>query len=224
MGNFVCTVCGFIYDESEGLPDQGIAPGTHWEDLPGSWMCPVCGASQDDFTEQSTAPGTAPDTVHVSQNQDTSSTELSFGDLGALCSNLSKGCEKQYRPEEADLFAKLAGYFAGKRSAVKPDGLGDLTDMIQDDLSSGYPQANDVAAIQSDRGALRALVWSEKVTRILSSLLNRFDNQQDALVENTNVYVCEICGFVFVGDTPPDICPICKVPNLKIRSIEKEAV
>ncbi len=224
MGKFVCTVCGFIYDEAQGLPDQGIAPGTRWEDVPGSWMCPVCGASQDDFTGQATAPGTASDTVRTSQHLDASSTELSFGELSALCSNLSKGCEKQYRPEEADLFAQLAGYFAGKRPAVKPDGLGDLADLIQDDLSSGYPQANDAAAAQSDRGALRALVWSEKVTRILSSLLNRFDKQQDALVENTNVYVCEICGFVFVGDTPPDICPICKVPNLKIRSIEKEAV
>ena len=46
---YVCTVCGFIYDEAKGLPDQGIAPGTRWEEIPESWVCPECGMSKSEF-------------------------------------------------------------------------------------------------------------------------------------------------------------------------------
>ena len=44
-----CTSCGFIYDESLGLPDQGIPAGTKFEDLPDDWTCPDCGASKSEF-------------------------------------------------------------------------------------------------------------------------------------------------------------------------------
>jgi rubredoxin len=44
-----CLICGFIYDEAEGWPDDGIAPGTRWEDVPDDWQCPECGASKSDF-------------------------------------------------------------------------------------------------------------------------------------------------------------------------------
>ena len=37
-------VCGFIYDEELGLPDEGIAPGTRWDEIPEDWSCPDCGA------------------------------------------------------------------------------------------------------------------------------------------------------------------------------------
>lgn len=46
---FMCTVCGFIYDEAQGWPEDGIAPGTRWKDVPETWMCPECGATKDDF-------------------------------------------------------------------------------------------------------------------------------------------------------------------------------
>jgi len=49
MKRYMCIICGFIYDEAEGWPDDGIAPGTRWEDVPESWVCPDCGASKDDF-------------------------------------------------------------------------------------------------------------------------------------------------------------------------------
>ena len=49
---FVCTVCGYVYDEAEGDLDSGLAPGTKWEDVPGSWTCPLCGVTKDDFEEQ----------------------------------------------------------------------------------------------------------------------------------------------------------------------------
>gem|GEM_PF-154347 len=44
-----CVVCGFIYDEAEGWPDDGIEPGTAWEDVPEDWMCPDCGVGKEDF-------------------------------------------------------------------------------------------------------------------------------------------------------------------------------
>ena len=46
---YMCVICGFIYEEEKGLPDDGIPPGTRWEDLPETWTCPDCGASKDDF-------------------------------------------------------------------------------------------------------------------------------------------------------------------------------
>ncbi len=46
---YLCLLCGFIYDEEQGSPDDGIAPGTRWEDVPDDWLCPDCGAMKDDF-------------------------------------------------------------------------------------------------------------------------------------------------------------------------------
>jgi len=46
---WMCLTCGFIYDEAAGLPDEGIAPGTPWHDIPINWTCPECGARKEDF-------------------------------------------------------------------------------------------------------------------------------------------------------------------------------
>ena len=44
-----CVVCDFVYDEAMGLPAEGIAPGTPWEDVPDDWMCPDCGVTKASF-------------------------------------------------------------------------------------------------------------------------------------------------------------------------------
>ena len=49
MGKYVCSICGYIYDEATGIPEAGIAPGTKWEDLPDDWVCPICGLGKDAF-------------------------------------------------------------------------------------------------------------------------------------------------------------------------------
>ncbi len=49
MKKYECIMCGYIYDEALGDPDEGIAPGTTWEDIPEDWYCPDCGASKEDF-------------------------------------------------------------------------------------------------------------------------------------------------------------------------------
>jgi len=48
MAKYLCIPCGFIYDESLGDEDSGIAPGTKWADVPADWICPICGASKAD--------------------------------------------------------------------------------------------------------------------------------------------------------------------------------
>ncbi len=52
MRKYVCSVCGYIYDEAKGIQEAGIAPGTRWEDLPEDWVCPICGASKAEFEKQ----------------------------------------------------------------------------------------------------------------------------------------------------------------------------
>lgn len=47
---FACQICGHIFDEAEGDPTAGIAPGTRWEDIPDGWGCPDCGATKADFS------------------------------------------------------------------------------------------------------------------------------------------------------------------------------
>ncbi|MDD5132556.1 MAG: rubredoxin [bacterium] len=49
MNKFKCLVCGYIYDPAKGDPDNGIAPGTSFEQLPEDWVCPECGAPKDQF-------------------------------------------------------------------------------------------------------------------------------------------------------------------------------
>ncbi|WP_237055061.1 FAD-dependent oxidoreductase [Microbulbifer sediminum] len=63
-----CQICGWVYDESKGWPEDGIAPGTRWEDIPEDWNCPECGAAKEDFVmlevkaASEPAPDTTPDT------------------------------------------------------------------------------------------------------------------------------------------------------------------
>ncbi len=225
MRKFVCTVCGFVYDEAKGMPDAGIAPGTKWEELPESWVCPMCGAPKALFKEQNddgavmAAADAAEVRIAAPSAVEGDMRELTPLATSVLCSNLAKGCEKQYKAEEAALFTELADYFRRSAGASEPDEQR-LLQLIENDLQSALPSAHAEAAAAKDRGALRALVWSEKVTRILDALMTRYQREGDAMAEKTGVYVCTICGFVYIGDEPPAICPVCKVPGWKFMKIE----
>lgn len=52
MKKYVCDICGYVYDPAVGDADSGIEPGTSFADLPDDWVCPVCGASKDDFSPE----------------------------------------------------------------------------------------------------------------------------------------------------------------------------
>ena len=52
MDKYVCKICGYVYDPEKGDPDNGVEPGTKFEDIPDSWVCPICGASKEDFRKE----------------------------------------------------------------------------------------------------------------------------------------------------------------------------
>lgn len=219
MKQYVCSVCSYTYDEARGIPEAGIAPGTKWADLPKDWKCPLCGAGKEAFREKSEAPAPAapaPDAPHTEK-------ELSPMEMSVICSNLARGCEKQYLPEQSEAFRRLADFFRAKAAPAEEASHQALLELVEQDLSSGYPYAHAVAAENRDRGAMRALVWSEKVTRMLQSLLARYQKEGDRMLEHTGVYVCTVCGFVYIGDSAPELCPVCKVPSWKFQKIEGRA-
>lgn len=49
---YVCTICGYIYDEAAGDSGNGIAPETKWDDLPDDFVCPLCGVGKDNFSKE----------------------------------------------------------------------------------------------------------------------------------------------------------------------------
>ncbi len=51
MKKYTCTVCSYLYDPAKGDPDGGIAPGTPFEQIPDTWVCPQCGVGKDMFEE-----------------------------------------------------------------------------------------------------------------------------------------------------------------------------
>ena len=92
--------------------------------------------------------------------------------------------------------------------------------MTAQDLSEGYPALSAEALAKGDRGTLRICTWGEKVTRIQDVLINRYIKEGSAFLKDTDVWVCSVCGFIYTGDTPPDLCPVCKVPDWKFEKME----
>ena len=187
---YVCQICGYVYDDAkEKVP---------FAELPDTWKCPLCGAGKSDFKPEDIRPEIPKAPV---QNMEHDLKELSAGQLAALCSNLARGCEKQYKPEES--VEKLAA-------------------ALQNDIDQ-YGNVRATADAASDRGAARICVWGEKVTRMLSSLVNRYLKEGEAMLAGTNIWVCSTCGFVYIGDEAPELCPVCKVPAWKFEKIEGRA-
>ena len=218
MKKYVCTICGYIYDEAAGSPDQGIAADTKWEDLPETWVCPICTAPKSMFNEVKEE---VKEEAEEKEQKLENKLNLSSLEMSILCSNLAKGCEKQVLMDEMALFQKLADYFKAHAKKTVDPQFETLRTLVNENLSDIYPIASQTAKELNDRGSLRALVWSEKVSRIQSSLLDRLLKEGSDLIEKTNVYVCEICGYIYVGDEAPEICPVCKVPNFKLHKTER---
>ena len=205
---YVCQICGYVYDDAkEKVP---------FEELPDDWKCPLCGAAKSDFKPE--ANGDEKKVVTAIEPMDADLEKLSAGQLAALCSNLARGCEKQYKQEEADLFKQLADYFTAVVPAVNDASVEKLAKELQTDANN-YAAVRATADANADRGAARVCVWGEKVTRMLSSLVNRYLNEGEAMLKDTNIWVCTTCGFVYIGDTAPELCPVCKVPDWKFEKI-----
>lgn len=205
---YVCQICGYVYDDAkEKVP---------FEQLPADWKCPLCGAAKTDFKPESFGGEKA---KPVAAPLEADLVELSAGQLAALCSNLARGCEKQYKEEEAGLFRELADYFTAAVPALNDATVEKLAADLQEDAEN-YASVRAAVDADGDRGAARVCVWGEKVTRMLSSLTGRYLTEGEEMLAGTNIWVCSVCGFVYIGDEAPEMCPVCKVPTWKFEKIE----
>lgn len=218
---YICKICGFVYDDAkEKIP---------FENLPQDWVCPVCGASKSDFKlvveekskKSNKSKNKKSETKFVEKSEDLQ--KLSVAELSALCSNLARGCEKQYKFEEMEMFKTLAEYFSKIASPVQNANVETLSSLLTEDIDENYPNLAKVATEEKDRGTLRVCTWGEKVSRMLASLLSRYQKEGEEMLENTDIWVCTICGFVYIGEKPPEICPVCKVQSFKFEKIERRA-
>ncbi len=207
---YVCQICGYIYDDAREIIPFG--------ELPATWSCPLCRAAKSNFRPENANPTAARPAAPPKAEADLK--KLSAGQLAALCSNLARGCEKQYKETEANLFRELAEYFTSVTPAVDDPSLEALSELLWQDIEH-YPGVRAATDQAFDRGAARICVWGEKVTRMLSSLTDRYLHEGEAMLADTDIWICTICGFVYIGENPPQLCPVCKVPAWKFEQIER---
>ena len=216
---YVCSVCGYVYDDAvEAVP---------FDSLPADWECPLCHAPKAAFKPAEEPEDAAKDSGSGPVAMDPSDipedyAKLSVAQMAALCSNLARGCEKQYKTEEAAKFRELADWFTGAASPAEDASVIDIAAKLKEEIAS-YPSVDATAKAAADRGAQRACVWGEKVSVMLSSILDRYLKEYDGLLADTEIWVCTACGFVFIGNEPPEQCPVCKVPAWKFEKVERRA-
>ena len=214
MKKYRCQICGFIYDEA--------VEGVKFEDLPNDWKCPLCGASKEMFEEVVEEDTTLKkEEVNETENnifQEEDLRELSNYEISYICSNLAKGCEKQYLEEDKKLFQELANYYLEKEATVEST-LEDVTLCLQDDTKL-IKEALNTLNKEEERGTNRVLTWASKTTMMLEGILASYQKEGLEYLKNKKIWVCDICGFVYIGDTPPKVCPVCKVPSIKILEVK----
>jgi len=154
----------------------------------------------------------------------------------AVFSNLAKASEKQWRLSEAELFWRLSGYFDDAQldqplegepntpNTLNAEGANEpvfkgLARRIAEDDSTYFPAVKSAAEAAEDRGALRMAVWGSKVNAIQKSVIERAEKLGDALLQDKSIFVCEACGFIFIGREAPEICPVCKAPRSRFSQI-----
>lgn len=223
---WICSVCGYVYDEEK----EGVPFGS----LPDTWACPLCGAEKAMFDpEQKEATGSekgsstekkvAAEKASAAANEGSDDWKaLDMGEISALFSNLARGAEKQYQAEAAESFKKVASWFESNDREGTAD-MSHLASLVKKDLDEDYAALKKEAERLGDRGTLRALTWGSKVTMIAQSLIRRYEKDGDRLLDGTSLWMCTVCGFLFIGKEPPELCPVCKVPSWKFEKIGGKA-
>ena len=211
MKKYRCTICGYIYDEAKEK--------VKFEDLPDDWKCPLCGAPKNLFEEikEESEEKTLENDDLDSSLIDEELRELSNYEIAFILSNLARGCDKQYLKEESSLFRELALYYENKEENEK-GSLDDVLKKVDTDINN-FERANKVFFKYEDRGAKRVINWASKSTNIMKVVINTYKDKGIDYLKNTKIWVCDICGFVYIGDTPPKVCPVCKVPSIKILEV-----
>ena len=147
MSKWECIVCGLVYDEAKGWPDDGIAPGTKWEDVPEDWLCPDCGVGKEDFELIEEAP------VEQVPHHEEPVADTVHAPVVILGTGLAGyGLAKEFRKHDSETPLILITSDDG-RSYSKPM------------LSTGYTRDQDADALaQLDAGGmgrqLKASVWA----------------------------------------------------------------
>ena len=211
MKKYRCTICGYIYDDAKEK--------IKFEDLPDDWKCPLCGAPKNLFLEvkEEKVEEKIESNSPIIEDVDEDLRELSNYEISLICSNLARGCEKQYLEEEKDLFRELSKHYESLEDN-KSGSLDDVIDMVDEDINS-FSKAMDVFTKYDDRGAKRVINWASKSTNIMKVVMDTYKEKGIDYIKNTKIWVCDICGFVYIGDNPPKVCPVCRVPSLKILEV-----
>ncbi len=211
MRKYRCTICGYIYDDSKEK--------VKFVDLPDDWKCPACGAPKSLFEEikEEKEKIKEEEKVEIIEEVDDDLRELSNYEISLICSNLAKASEKQYLEEEKDLFRELSRHYEELESA-KTGSLDDVIDMVSSDINS-FSKAMEVFSKYDDRGAKRVVNWASKSTNIMKVIIDTYKEKGIDYIKNNKIWVCDICGFIYVGDNPPKVCPVCRVPSVKILEV-----
>ena len=211
MRKYRCTICGYIYDDSKEK--------VKLVDLPDDWKCPACGAPKSLFEEikEEKEKIKEEEKVEIIEEVDDDLRELSNYEISLICSNLAKASEKQYLEEEKDLFRELSKYYEELESD-KTGSLDDVINMVNSDINS-FSKAMEVFSKYDDRGAKRVVNWASKSTNIMKVVIDTYKEKGIDYIKNNKIWVCDICGFIYVGDNPPKVCPVCRVPSVKILEV-----
>ena len=213
---YICTICGYIYDDEKEK--------VKFDELPDSWTCPLCGAPKSAFKpmeEENIKENDVEEENEAIEEFDEDMQKLTTWQLSAICSNLARGCEKQYKFEEEKLFKEIATYLEKVTPSEEKNNIEDLQENIKNDITNNFVTANKVANEKDDRGAKRALAWSEKVTKMTDSLLNMYKQQGEEMFKGKDIWICTVCGFIYLGEKAPERCPVCKVPSFKFKKVER---
>ena len=208
MKKYQCTICGYIYDDAK--------ESVKFEDLPDDWTCPICGAPKSVFKELEDEKNESPKEEPKEVEEDLK--EMSNSEIAYICSNLAKACEKQYLEKEQELFIELSNHFINKEKDLEGT-LENIQDKVNEDIKE-FERAMEIADKHQDRGAKRVITWSTKATNMMNVIINNYKEKGIDYIKNTKIWVCDICGFIYVGDVPPKVCPICKVPSFKILEVK----
>ena len=206
MKKYQCTICGYIYDDAQ--------ESVKFEELPDDWTCPICGAPKSVFKEiKEEKPS---EIKEIDEEEDLK--EMSNSEIAYICSNLAKACEKQYLEEEQKLFTELYNHYLNKEKDLEGT-LENIKEKVNKDLEE-FDKAFQIADKYQDRGAKRVLTWASKATNMMNVIINNYKEKGIDYIKNTKIWVCDICGFIYIGDVPPTVCPICKVPSFKILEVK----
>ncbi len=214
MAKYKCLICGYVYDEDLGQVKDNIAPGTKFSSLADDYSCPLCGTSKKNFVLFKEDKKEEKEEIVNLSNDKHDLSELTNGQISLILSNLKKGCEKQYRYKEAELYDSLAKFY--KEKALKDEEVS-----FNNSRNNIYATASSAADLNNDRGAKRALTWSSKVTLMNENILANLKKYGVNYFKDKSIYVCDICGFIYIGNKKPDVCPVCKVPGFKLIEITR---